>query len=152
MASRLERLGSSADENHWPDWANLVLGIWLFISPWALGFASSGPSGGTNAAPGGGSALSSASWDAWIVGILIALVAISALSRMALWQEWVNLILGAWVVIAPWALGFSNISNAAWDHWIVGFLVFIFSLASVSAMRRRSADLAHAGDKPGPRL
>jgi len=29
-------------ERHWQDWLNLLIGVWLFISPWAVGFASSG--------------------------------------------------------------------------------------------------------------
>jgi hypothetical protein len=48
---------------------------------------------------------------------------------MNLWQEWVNLALGVWIFIAPWVLGFATggYVAAAWDHWIIGALVFIFS-------------------------
>ena len=42
----------------WQDWANLILGVWLFISPWIL--RSSGIY----------------NQDAWWVGALIVLVAI----------------------------------------------------------------------------
>ena len=41
-------------EKRWQDWLNLLIGIWLFISPWVIGFA------GTRHA---------ASWNAWILGV-----------------------------------------------------------------------------------
>jgi hypothetical protein len=40
-----------------------LLAVWLFISPWVLGFALFG-----------------AAWDAWIVAILVWLVALAALT------------------------------------------------------------------------
>jgi hypothetical protein len=139
----------------WQDWLNLILGVWLFISPWVLSFAVGGRASTQNpagAAAGGGAMLANAAWNAWVLGIIVALVAISALTRTAAWQEGLNLLLGIWVFIAPWVLGFSGAANAAWDHWIVGFLVFVFALAGLSAARRAvpttTADLAHAGGKP----
>ncbi|MFZ5558970.1 MAG: SPW repeat protein [Pseudomonadota bacterium] len=27
-------------EKRWQDWVNLILGVWLFVSPYVLGFAS----------------------------------------------------------------------------------------------------------------
>ncbi|HEX7968938.1 MAG TPA: SPW repeat protein [Stellaceae bacterium] len=134
--------------NRWQDWTNLALGIWLFLSPWILRFDAGVPQGDAGAA----AAASNASWDAWVCGIVIALVALSAISRMEFWQEWINMLLGAWVFIAPWVLGFSspNLVHAAWDHWIVGAVVFIVSAWSLSDTRRapRAVDYASAGDKP----
>jgi hypothetical protein len=34
--------GNTMKERRWQDWLNLLIGVWLFISPWAVGFASSG--------------------------------------------------------------------------------------------------------------
>jgi len=34
--------------NRWQDWVNLLLGAWLFISPWALGFSNMGAEGGAH--------------------------------------------------------------------------------------------------------
>jgi SPW repeat len=53
------------------DVVNLILGAWLFLTPWAFGFA-------------GGEA----GWNAWIFGVLIAVVAIAALLAFAEWEEW----------------------------------------------------------------
>jgi hypothetical protein len=114
-----------ARANNWQDWANLVLAIWLFISPWVLAFGA----GGANASPGGGANTGAvAAWDAWVLGVLVFLVALSAIGRMEFWQEWINLLLGIWIFIAPWVLGFTGLSAASWDHWIVGALVFLISV------------------------
>ena len=44
----------------WEDWVNLVLGVWLFFSPWILSYAG----------------LYDAMWNSLIVGFLIAVLAI----------------------------------------------------------------------------
>jgi SPW repeat len=135
----------------WQDVATLILGIWLFISPWVLQF------GGSLAGPGAEAATasvtsSSAAWDAWILGIIGFAVSASALAAVSLWQEWVNLILGIWLFIAPWVLAFIAMQRASWDHWIVGVLVFVIAgsrLLMTGTGRTSTADLAHAGSKPG---
>lgn len=133
--------------NRSQDWANLILAIWLFISPWVLQFAS-GPAN----APGGGPAIpaANAAWNAWVLGVIVFIVSLSALGRMELWQEWINLLLGIWIFIAPWVLGFVHLTAASWDHWIVGALIFLISASNLSQLRRRpaTADMAHAADKP----
>ena len=54
---------------------------------------------------------------------------------MEAWQEYINMVLGAWTFVAPWALGFTPLGRASWDHWIVGVLIFLISLWSLSAAR-----------------
>jgi hypothetical protein len=94
------------------DWINLILGICLFLSPWALGFA-----GEINPA-----------WNAWIVAAAMGAIAVVAISAFAEWEEWVNLVLGLWLIAAPWVLGFAANVNAMWTHVVVGVLA-----AAVSA-------------------
>ena len=105
----------------WQDWANLILAIWLFISPWVLQFGVGSPGG------------AAAAWNAWVLGVIVFLVALSAIGSMELWQEWINLILGAWIFAAPWALGFTRLPAASGDHWGVGALIFLISLSSLSS-------------------
>lgn len=148
--------------NRWQDWATTILAIWLFISPWVLNFGGSGQGGtvGAPGAPGAGAAggaataaLGNAVWNAWILGVIIFLVSVSALSRMEFWQERINAVLGIWVFIAPWVLGFTALAAAAWDHWIVGALVFLIAIGNIAAARRRpTLNQAYAGDKPRPPL
>jgi hypothetical protein len=102
------------------DWINLVLAACLFISPWIIGF-----SGDT-----------SPTWNAWIVGAALAVIAIAALSMFAEWEEWVNMALGAWLIIAPWILGFTANVNAFGTHVAIGVLVAAVSAWAVWDVRR----------------
>lgn len=137
MSDRLYRRYNPDRRNRWQDWLNLLLAIWLFFSPWILQFGQ----GASTAQPAAGSVavreVSLAAWNAWVLGVIIFIVALSAIGRMELWQEWITLLLGIWVFVAPWVLGFSSspFGAAAWDHWIVGALVFIFSVSNISDWR-----------------
>lgn len=42
--------------------------------------------------------------------------------------NWVQLVLGLWILISPWILGFSEISTVLWNNIIIGALVAIFAL------------------------
>ena len=155
MSSWQGRYAGSRSSN-WQDWCSFILGVWLFISPWVLQFGSApaaSPAGAPGAPPPGGLAAGNAAWNAWVLGVIIALVAIAAIREVLPWEEWVNFVLGIWLFIAPWVLSFSGLAKASWDHWIVGILVFLLSLSSLSMARTMrvstSADMAaHAGDRP----
>ncbi|HZT87232.1 MAG TPA: SPW repeat protein [Stellaceae bacterium] len=112
------------------DFINLLLAIWLFISPWVLQFGSSAGGGTVPAA-----VISRASWNAWVMGVLVFLVALWAISRMDSWKEGLNELFGAWIFASPWALGYTHLSAAAWDQWITGALIFLIALWSLSSAR-----------------
>ena len=118
--------GAYPARNRWQDWANLALAVWLFVSPWVLQFGDAHPAGT------GGQA-GDAAWNAWVLGVLVFLVALSAVSRMEGWQEWISLLFGAWIFAAPWALGFTHLPAASWDHWITGAVIFLLALSSLGA-------------------
>jgi hypothetical protein len=104
----------------WQDWGNVVLGIWLFFGPW--GWMTKFDT--------------ASSWNAWIVGIAIVVVALWALSLPnSRFAEWFNVILGFWLFLAPWTLHFSWITGPAQNAWIVGALVAILSLWAITAQR-----------------
>ena len=42
--------------------------------------------------------------------------------------NWVQLVLGLWVLVSPWILGFSEISTALWSNVIIGVLIVISAL------------------------
>ena len=92
------------------DWANLVLAVCLFISPWFFGFMAE----------------TTPTWNAWIVGIALGVLAVAAISAFAEWEEWANLVLGLWLIASPWLLGFTANVNAMWT-----------SVDSRAARRRR---------------
>ena len=43
-------------------------------------------------------------------------------------NSWIRLFLGAWIIISPWILGFSEISLAKWSNIVVGVIMLILSL------------------------
>jgi len=91
------------------DVANLILGAVLFFSPWMFGFAAGAQS-----------------QNAWISGIVIAVISIAALAAFAVWEEWLNLIVGLWVVVSPWVLGFQG-TTAMTAHVVIGIIVAVLA-------------------------
>ena len=105
---------------HWQDPLNLILGIWMIVSPWALRYQTDMT---LNAVMS-----NAATSNAVILGILIAAAALIALFRVMAWEEWANVVLGVWLVISPWALGFSSLATAMWNAVIVGIVVAVLAL------------------------
>lgn len=103
----------------WQDWIALVLGAWLFISPWLL----------LEVVPG------TAAWNFWVVGAAIVVVALAALFRFHEWAEWVNGALGVWLVISPWVLKFSSLTAATWNAVVCGILVVALAIAGLWEIR-----------------
>lgn len=72
------------------EWANIVLGIWVAVSPFILGFQNV-----------------AARWSNLAVGVALVLVALAS--------EWINraleslvVPLGVWIFMSPFVLGFSR--------------------------------------------
>jgi SPW repeat len=81
----------------WQDWANLVLGVWLFVSPWSAHFSQS----------------SWAAWNAYVAGAGVMLAASLAIHAIRPRHEWGNLLIGLWLVISPWVLDFDALAKAS---------------------------------------
>ncbi len=108
--------------SRWVDWANLILGAWVFISPWVLHLNRAHA-----ASPG----------NFWWTGGAIVVVALWALGApWARWTEWITMALAVWLFISPWVLGFARVPRAAWDAWIVGVVVFLLAWAGLAVARR----------------
>ena len=99
------------------DVANLVLGAFLFFSPWIFGFDAG-----------------KVSQNATIAGIVIAILAIAALAAFAVWEDWLNLIVGLWTLVSPWVLGFQGTTKAMTVHVIVGIAVAVLAAVELWLM------------------
>jgi hypothetical protein len=97
------------------DWLNLILAIALFLSPWVIGFAA-------DTVP---------AWNAWVVGGALIMFALATLSVFAEWEEWVNFLLGLWLALSPWLLGFAANANAMWTHLVMGLAVVVVTAWSI---------------------
>lgn len=113
----------------WPNWLTILLAIWLFISPWALAAEARG----------------AWAWNFWVVSIVMAVLSIAALSRVAEWEDWVNLALGAWLFISPWIFGYTALVQPAWNSYIVGLLVVLISIWGIAAAHTHISRASSAG-------
>jgi SPW repeat len=101
------------------DIANLVLGAFLFFSPYIFGFSTGKP------------------WtNAMMCGLVIVVLSIAALAMFEVWEEWLNLIVGLWVFASPWVLGFTATVAALNVHLVVGFLVAALAAFELWFMHR----------------
>lgn len=48
-------------------------------------------------------------------------------------MHWINLILGVWIFIAPWLLGFGDNTAALWSNLAVGLVLVISSIYGMSS-------------------
>lgn len=121
----------SKPSQHWQDWILLLGGAWLFVAPWSLATTSD-----TNS-----------SWNAWTLGILVIATAWWALARTSdRIPGWLQGAFGVWLFAAPWVLGFSDVSNAAWNAWLVGGA--IVAVACWEVVEEALADSARSGPSP----
>lgn len=100
----------------WQDGINILLGIWLFFSPWILQFYSDIPA---------------QSWNFFLIGIAMVVFAGLAFNLRRLWEEWISLVLGIWMIISPWVLAFTGTIAARDDAVIVGIITGVLAIWSL---------------------
>jgi len=94
------------------DVINVALGVFLFLSPWIFGFTSG-----------------MAKHTSWMAGAAIAIVGLFAIVEFFESEEWINLVLGLWVAVCAWILGFHAETTAMQVHLVIGL-----SVAALSAI------------------
>ena len=105
------------------DWINLICGVLLFISPWALGFSGN----------------MTAAMTAWVGGLVIAIMGLAALIQFAEWEDWVALVAGVLMIVAPWIMGFAAVGYAVWAFVVLGLIVAGASLSEIWMIRHPAA-------------
>jgi VIT1/CCC1 family predicted Fe2+/Mn2+ transporter len=124
----LWRLIAMSGEMRWQDWITAALGVILFITPFVFGDTSQ----------------TAAAWTAYVGGVLLFVLGVgSLLLRWNNTVEYLPLIVGVALFLAPWVLGFSGITAMAWSAWIIGVVAVISAgyalLAGGNLTGRRSA-------------
>lgn len=120
----------------WPHFVNLLLGLWLITSPFALGYLSAHtPDPGIVrvmvdrglASPESRNLLMT--WSDVVSGVLIVIFSMLSISptRRFSWAQWANATVGFWLLLAP--LVFWTPLAAAYNNdTVVGALVIAFSV------------------------
>ncbi len=96
----------------WQDQLILLLGLWMFITPWVFSYAIA----------------SAPAWNAFVSGAVIAVLAAFELYRTYFWAVLVNLLVGLWVAISPWVLKVADQRPLMWNELIVGLAVVVLAL------------------------
>lgn len=103
------------------DVGNLILGCALFVSPWIFKY----PAGHE--------------WtNAIVVGIVIAALSIAALAAFTVWEEWLNLVVGLWLIASPWVLHFVD-TTAMRVNIVIGVVVAVLAAIELYDTFRPSA-------------
>ena len=97
---------------HWQDAVNAVLGAWLILSPWAMGYQGE----------------TAAMSNAVIIGLALIAAALGAIFVPRAWEEWTEGALGLWMIVSPWALGFSALQGAQLTAVVTGVVIAALAL------------------------
>lgn len=101
---------------HWQDAASLLLGVWLVLSPFALGFAAA------------------ATWITILLGLGVILFALEGFVVPSYLEEWGEILLGLALLAAPWAVGYEQVS-ATVSSAASGLLVILFAVWELATDR-----------------
>ncbi|WP_245633627.1 SPW repeat domain-containing protein [Amycolatopsis jejuensis] len=120
-------------ESRLPLAAEFLAGVWLVIAAFAYSYTFT-----LSAAAG--------FWNSLVCGIVVAAVALTrfALPDAARWLGLVNVVIGFWLISAPFAFGYpvdGHRDVLRTSALVVGVLLAIFAVISMTvAFRRRSGD------------
>lgn len=119
-------------KQRWQDWVMLAFGVWLFFSPFIFQFSSYSGIAAINE---------------YVLGIAVAAFAITALVVPRIWEEWVNLALGVWILLSPFVLGFYGSqlaeSTGAWNNLLIGLLIGGDAAWAVISQQQTMHPVAH---------
>jgi hypothetical protein len=117
-------IASFSPPKGWEDWSTLALGLWLWASPVLIGFNDP-------AAPP----------HFFAVGFLVIVCELFAFYLFRTWEEWINIVLGLWLILA--SVVFFNARAAKADAVITGMLLVALSLFEMWEDRRQRAQGDH---------
>jgi hypothetical protein len=103
-------IGAFSPPKAWQDWATLLIGVWLCASPWVLQLGDP-----------------SATQNLVAVGFLVIIGELFTFYTLRIWEEWINIVLGVWLVASSWVLGISTPAAIA-DAVIMGLLLLALGL------------------------
>lgn len=105
---------------HWRDWLSWVLGFWLLLSPWILGYSDE----------------TTTMRNAVLTGFALIFVEAVTLTVFRRWEEWASALIGAWLVAAPFVLKMVSPVGTA-NAIIIGVVVLLLSFYELWQIRSR---------------
>lgn len=98
---------------HWQDPVNALLGAWLVASPWVLGYQSMLVAAAVTTASG---------------ALLIA-SSVEAMQVPQAWEEWLDVMLGIGLMLAPLLFGFDGVAPALQNALLTGGVVTVLAIS-----------------------
>ena len=108
------------------DLYNLLLAAVLFASTWFLSRATTA----TDA-------------NLWISAVAIGAISIAAMLAFVWWEEWINLLLGLWLIVSPWLLGFAH-TRAMHFSIAIGAVVAFMAALEIWLVKDKEDEARHA--------
>lgn len=101
---------------------NVVAGIWLILAPFILDYVPR-----------------EAWWNDILVGLAVLILAGSRFGApRSPGPSWVNVILGIWLILAPFVLGYADMTTPLWNDIILGIIVAASAGWSAAVTPRRT--------------
>jgi hypothetical protein len=116
---------------HWCDLLIGVAALWLMVSPMLLGYD-------TDHLP----TMRAPAVNSFAVGAVLFLFCVMSAWRLQdIGSEILNIALGCWLVLSPYAFGFSDLPRAAFNTIVMGVIVIALAICDLRISGRK---------KPGP--
>jgi uncharacterized membrane protein HdeD (DUF308 family) len=103
------------------DWGTLLAGLYAALSP--IWVSTTGER--------------DARWALIVLGALLAVTALCSLTLPGVVAtEWLTVLFGVLLFVAPWVLTYTERTGASWTSWVVGAIAVVLGGFSVPASNR----------------
>lgn len=114
----------------WEDWAGMILGILIVLTPWFASYADN----------------PAIIYNTALIGILVLALAALEIVDLHRWEEGAEFLCGAWLAASPFIFGYANAGTLRTWHFVLGAIVMLLAAAELWQDRKLSAaELARHG-------
>ncbi len=115
-------------------WIIALAGLWEIVAPFIFGMT----------------ATTAFLWDAIIVGLALLVFGVWAAladdENTVKYLNWINGVLGLWLIIAPFVLSYSNAAAAMWNDIVIGLVALVLGVwAALSVGSHGQQPMGHGG-------
>ncbi len=115
-------------------WIIALAGLWEIVAPFIFGMT----------------ATTAFLWDAVIVGLALLVLGVWAAlandENTVKYLNWINAVLGLWLIIAPFVLSYSSAAAAMWNDIIVGLVALALGAwAALAVGSHGQQSMEHGG-------
>ncbi len=115
----------------WEDWLVMALGVVIALSPWLAEESASRV----------------VVWNSVLVGVLVFFVAQLEYVMLQRWEETCELVLGLWLVVSPYVLGYSGAGTLRFWHAAIGGLIVLIAVLELwQDWDRSDQDMSRRGN------